>query len=144
MEVEVLNKMSNEQIGVLILQLDESSVDVPRGNTVCREWKTTSKSGYIKKSVRGNSFYVHRLALFIGTMTPPQEEDLEVSHLCHVKRCIRFDHLSLEPQHVNRSRKTCVLLNKCCGHPPYKNCLLVKKESVCIFQYCFSTRISFL
>ena len=56
---------------------------------------------------------------------------LQVSHLCHKRNCANVEHLSLEPQTVNNSRKSCNKKSKtlppqkktCCGHTGYPDCI---------------------
>lgn len=49
----------------------------------------------------------------------------DVSHLCHNGRCLRLDHLVLEPHAVNTSRQKCVNRGRCLGHGPYPRCMRV-------------------
>lgn len=86
----------------------------------CHEWTgSVNKDGYglyrpcfrgkqIKLTVHRFKFYIHNINIFTS--------DMHVSHLCHNKLCIRLNHLSLEPQSVNNSRKTCALEGQCEGH----------------------------
>lgn len=86
----------------------------------CHEWTgSVNKDGYglyrpcfrgkqIKLTVHGFNFHIHNINIFTS--------DMHVSHLCHNKLCIRLNHLSLEPQSVNNSRKTCALEGQCEGH----------------------------
>ena len=66
---------------------------------------------------------VHRLAYIVhsGSLIPQQ---YDVSHLCHNSLCVNFHHLSLEPHHINNSRKTCSRHKRCMGHGDgYKDCI---------------------
>ena len=51
-------------------------------------------------------------------------QGFHVSHLCHNKKCIKIQHLSLEPAGINLSRKACVSGGRCLGHGDYPLCLL--------------------
>lgn len=64
---------------------------------------------------------VHRFYFFI--QGHHIDKNLHVSHLCHCKICINTQHLSIEPQSVNNSWKTCKSLRRCMGHEPYPQCL---------------------
>lgn len=68
-------------------------------------------------------FKVHRINYFlnIGHSLNPQ---FHVSHLCHNKLCILFEHLSYEPKSVNDSRNICKNNGECIGHRGYKKCIL--------------------
>lgn len=94
----------------------------------CHEWTgPVNKDGYglyrpcfrgkqVKLTVHRFNFYIHNIDIF----TP----DMHVSHLCHNKLCTRLSHLSLEPQSINNSRKTCALEGQCVGHGnPFPRCL---------------------
>ena len=85
--------------------------------------KATNKrngQGYVKCKVRGSQyeFYAHHLAI-IAAQRSVELFDIffeapanagQLSHLCHSTRCIRADHLIIEPASVNLDR------NKCRGH----------------------------
>lgn len=49
---------------------------------------------------------------------------MDLSHRCHLKKCINIEHLSYEPKYVNYQRKTCVDEKKCFGHETYLACIL--------------------
>ena len=40
-------------------------------------------------------------------------DNLDVSHLCHIKHCINPDHLTFEPHSKNMSRDTCFKNGSC-------------------------------
>ena len=73
---------------------------------------------------------VHRLSFVLSQgqdMFEMPPRDLDASHLCHNKTCIRPEHISLEPKSTNSQRKNCVSQGKCLGHDPYPKCFLELK-----------------
>ena len=71
----------------------------------------------------------HILQYFAQTGLTPYKGVIDISHLCHQPRCIRFDHLSREPHKVNEQRKDCKRSGICEGHRDehhlqYKKCIL--------------------
>lgn len=66
---------------------------------------------------------VHRLVFYIQTNFTDMKTR-HVSHICHKRNCIKFEHLSLEPVNVNNKRKSCSLNGECIGHYGYKSCIL--------------------
>jgi hypothetical protein len=64
----------------------------------------------------------HRLSymVFHQTLELGQESQMEVSHLCHVKRCVNPNHLVLEPHYSNMSRQACKISKFCLKtHTPH-------------------------
>ena len=68
-------------------------------------------------------FYVHRLMYMLYNKVQYIDPVAgECSHLCHEPRCVRIDHLILEPHATNSQRNHCHLEGKCTGlHTP--NCI---------------------
>ena len=94
----------------------------------CIVWKgTKDKDGYgeTRLQFRGKrvKVRVHRLLFYIQTNCTDISK-LHISHLCHNKACITFEHLSSEPARINNERKSCVLNGECSGHYGYKSCIL--------------------
>ena len=102
-----------------------------RGEGDCILWTgSCDRYGYGRKKVTWG-FEVkkmestHRLAYMVShnlTELPRENESgdfMEVSHLCHRKRCINPDHLVFEPHSVNMSRASC-FIHCCCSleHSP--------------------------
>lgn len=85
------------------------------------------KDGYgtFRFQFRGRRVKVlaHRLTFYIQSGFVDMK-NLHISHLCHNRACIRYNHLSLEPVAVNNKRKTCVLNGECVGHYGFKSCIL--------------------
>jgi len=82
----------------------------------CRLWVGEhDRYGYgvLRATVAGKRihFLAHRLAFFLhflGTMI--LTDTMNVSHICHNKKCIKVEHLSYEPQSVNN--RAHLILNK--------------------------------
>ena len=94
----------------------------------CYVWKgSKDRDGYgmIQFQFRGKRVKVraHRLVYYIRSGFIDLK-NLHVSHLCHNKSCINFEHLSLEPHDTNNKRKTCILNGECIGHCGYRSCIL--------------------
>ena len=72
------------------------------------------------------TIYAHRLIYMLNTKQFELPKDMQVSHKCHNRRCINMQHLSLEPQYVNRDREQCreLIPVRCKTHFPYDNCIL--------------------
>lgn len=58
---------------------------------------------------------------------------LDVSHLCHNRRCVLPEHLTAESREENNYRKACVSAGQCAGHGDKPACLLHLKR----FASCF-------
>lgn len=73
--------------------------------------KTPNEQRYVKTKLRGGSrteFYIHHLV--VRASGELINRALEVSHLCHNKRCINPEHLIQETQEYNRSRQPCAIM----------------------------------
>lgn len=93
----------------------------------CHIWRgAVNKDGYgiYRPSLRGKQLKVtvHRFIYYIHNMDR-FDKQLHISHLCHNKQCVNISHLSMEPQSVNNSRKTCVAEGQCTGHGTHGGCL---------------------
>ena len=68
----------------------------------CLLWSGTTTKGYGTMSIRNRSAYVHRLMyeLFVGPIPP----ELEIDHLCRVRRCAAPAHLEAVPHRENMVR----------------------------------------
>ena len=96
--------------------------------------KEARDNGYVYISLRTpwhanpTTTTVHRAAKMLQQHTIFLEKKLDASHLCHNGKCYRLSHISLEPRHINLSRRLCVAANQCQGHGDddgsYPNCLL--------------------
>lgn len=68
-----------------------------------------SEARYVKAKVTGHGrdeFYVHHLV--IRSKGELVDQAMQVSHLCHQKRCITVDHIIQETGEANRARQMCV------------------------------------
>lgn len=88
-----------------------------------------NKYGYSVHRIMHNhkrvSLPVHRITYFLLDPSRPLDPNLHVSHLCHVKRCVNSEHLSLEPCKINNHRRKCKSEGECTGHHGFKCCILV-------------------
>lgn len=105
----------------------------------CTVWsKALNTSGYPTKKFRlpnypiPKNILVSRLLFSFATGTVlggQYSEGLQMSHLCHNKKCLNLDHLNLEPRGINNLRRSCVWGGACSGHVTldgrtYPQCLL--------------------
>lgn len=103
------NSLSPEQIHALygeILKFCSTAEDQQ-----CKIYTGTIQGGYgiISKTIHGRRYraYAHRIVIFHHSGVTSLPSGSEVSHLCHNKRCINIDHLSVEPHAVNNTRIHC-------------------------------------
>ena len=68
----------------------------------------------------------HRFMYMLHFNVTDLPGSMDVSHLCHNSLCINPLHLSLEPKHVNASRKMCTstIPLHCLHHDDYSDCIL--------------------
>lgn len=110
--------------------LANSELYGPRGCLLCKLGGERSKYSSLtvtfpwnkkKKTVKSHRF---SYMLFVQNFDIPT--DMHVSHRCHNNRCVNAEHLSLEPDHVNKDRQICrgIFPVHCKKHPPYQDCLL--------------------
>ena len=95
----------------------------------CLIWKGgTMKNGYpairVKRlyqpafSISGHQFaYFLQKDRFLDTR-------LEISHRCHNKLCVNYQHLSQETRSTNGHRNTCKTSGTCSGHGHFQDCIL--------------------
>ena len=121
-------QLPNHELVVDILyKLKEKSSQVGP----CCLWNgPTDRDGYgvQRITVRAGcrlKFRVHRMSFFLLSPTfRPLDPKHHVSHLCHNKLCLKLDHLSYEPAHINNARKVCQSTGECTGHRGYARCRL--------------------
>ena len=67
----------------------------------------------------------HRFAFMLHYKKFDLSKNVHVSHLCHNCRCVNPEHLSYEPDHVNKDRQVCrgTVPLHCRKHEPYEDCL---------------------
>ena len=98
------------------------------GGVGCLLWNGDKASRYGRKRFgfpgrARKASYVHRIAYQLSRCVVELPTHLEVSHLCHQKRCIFPPHLTLEERRVNQDRRKCMRQNLCTkDHAPY--CIL--------------------
>ena len=110
-------------------KLAENSIEAP--NTTCLLWTGTTRResskiyGVINVLIGGRwrVMHVHRVAYYCREHNIVSSS-LDISHLCHNALCIRGEHLSAEPHHVNNNRQVCLSKGECMGHRPYADCIL--------------------
>jgi hypothetical protein len=71
---------------------------------------------------------VHRLVFFLHESRYLSPE-MHVSHICHVKNCITYTHLSYESQRINNNRMKCRNDGYCHGHFAYPSCFCEVRSS---------------
>ena len=84
-------------------------------NGSCTEFKgSTDRYGYGRMKVNWQNgadpvmVGTHRLCFMIrNKIVPSNMPEGDVSHICHNKLCIKYDHLVLEPAHINKEREHC-------------------------------------
>lgn len=133
----------------------------PIGERGCLEWmKKKSKSGYgsVQLTLPGQSkkrlhTTIHRAAYMLKKHEiniPKYDNDnnqLDVSHLCHNAWCVNTEHLVLEPHFINSERTMCKTSNNCIGHTP--ECMVeVCFVNILLYFYlictCRNTKFNFL
>ncbi len=82
--------------------------------------------GELRFMFRGTKLYmkVHRLVYSLNNPHLVLSPDINVSHICHNSQCVKYEHLSYEPQSVNNQRQICRNNGECCGHYGFKDCIL--------------------
>lgn len=102
----------------------------PSGTLNCMLWNSAvSSKGYpvfylsLKNPRARFTLKVARALIYLERNCAPLCAHLQVSHLCHQKRCLNRDHIRLEQPCLNILRKNCFENGKCLGHGRYENCL---------------------
>jgi hypothetical protein len=121
------NVASEIQVNDLKKFLDERSFVNEKG---CKIWLGAvdrDHYGVARVTIKDKRirFAAHRLMYYLSLdgkflLNP----SMHVSHICHVKTCINFNHLSYEPPIVNNNRMVCKNSGECIGHHGYKGCIL--------------------
>lgn len=95
----------------------------------CDIWQgRQDRSGYgeLRFSFREKNvcLKIHRVVYALRNPGIVLSRNWHVSHLCHNRQCVTYQHLSYEPQAINNNRKVCNNNGECSGHYGYRNCLL--------------------
>lgn len=104
--------------------LKKSSLKVdfcdPPLNT-CIVWDGAADiNGYSRMVFQNKEYRAHRLAFMVYNKVIDIDTQVEISHLCHVKKCINPLHLALETNLVNLSRRACHQAKTCFkSHTPH-------------------------
>lgn len=86
----------------------------------------SNKYKNVTLSLRGQRITVtlHRLNYWVSRdMDPNFDLGKDVSHLCHERACVKWEHLNIETRSVNNKRKSCVQMGFCSGHDPEPDCV---------------------
>ena len=107
--------------------------EVGGGSKGCDIWHSKlDKDGYpIKKVTWPHKFpkkakwvRVQRLIVMIYLHVEELPQEIEISHLCHERACVKFDHLNIESRSINLQRIACCTTKKCKGHDNEPDCIL--------------------
>ena len=77
-------------------------------------------------TIRGEKIFVkhHCLSYWISKDFPSDLDlNLDISHLCHLRSCVKICHLHQEARIVNNSRKKCFAQMHCVGHESAPDCV---------------------
>jgi hypothetical protein len=96
----------------------------------------TGPMKYLKEGTYGRFYYTdlngvykdmtaHRAMYMFKSNLYELDPHMHVSHICHVKKCVSFFHLSYEPACINNARIQCLNNKVCNGHPGYPDCIFV-------------------
>lgn len=120
-----LTQLTNAEKDKLLHRLQWGSVEIGG----CLVWQRgLDNDGYGRlryKHRKGHklSLRAHRVMYYIKTDCRPLSPLEHISHRCHNKKCVKFEHLSRELAEINMKRNACRKRGKCGGHGPYKKCL---------------------
>ena len=125
MNNEIVKSLTDAEKKSIVTRIETGLVSSPNGHLTI-DGKEANSYSRVRIFLRGQSTLVlrHRMAYLIYNQFTPLPEHLQVSHLCHLRSCVKTDHLSLEPPAVNNSRKNCNVAKRCSGHAPdYPPCV---------------------
>ena len=77
-------------------------------------------------TIRGEKIFVkhHCLSYWISKDFPSEFDlNLDISHLCHLRSCVKISHLHQESRSLNNSRKGCFSQRLCIGHESAPDCV---------------------
>ena len=124
--VRLVQKLTVDKKKIILRKIREKSQDDDVG---CCLWTRPVKEKKYPKmtiTVNGDRSYpnVSSLVYFLSGNLNVPEGTFHISHLCHVKKCVRREHLSLERHYVNKARDTCKKKGTCSGHGELQNCIV--------------------
>ena len=96
----------------------------------CKVWSGAKNScGYPQTKVKDPligkiTVSVHRLIFSFLSGNDLGLPGCQVSHLCHNKACINYEHLNFEPAATNSQRNICLQSRTCVGHGDQPRCIL--------------------
>lgn len=146
-EVKV-HEITNQEVRSLQALMDKTMYQelMPDTQTACHMFKTGRSDGAVGTKTRkgyavlgrgkgrAGKIYAHQVAYAAawGVNSLPADRKHHVSHLCHNKLCVNVEHLTVEPDHYNRSRNYCPyrILCRCCEGERYH--MLCKHRPRCL------------
>ena len=118
-----LSKMTPTERRILQKQIEEGDNVHPMTRKFCLMYITKGKkTGYGTVSTPYGPVDAHRAVYYGHHANETPHDEVEISHRCHNKRCVRIDHLVAESHSENCQRKICHKkgTSGCLGHtgPP--------------------------
>ena len=125
--VRLVRKLTGAKKQIILDKIRVQSQDDEKG---CCLWTSPVKEKKYPKmtiSVRGGRSWhsVHCLVYFLSGNPNIPTGKYHISHLCHEKKCVRREHLSLERPHVNKQRDNCKKEGTCFGHGDLHKCIVM-------------------
>lgn len=127
MSETVFNASLTENEKVTIRQRVRSGCELSAKGHLVVDGVEKDQYSRVRIYLRGKSYMVNRAkaCIFADNDFAPLPQDLQVSHLCHVKNCVLKEHLTMESASLNNSRKKCVESQVCLGHSEAPNCIFL-------------------
>ena len=122
--IEFENKCRPDRSGCLLWVGGSSSTSQIR--------RLCSSYPQVKFTEKGSvhTYSAHEVCYFFSTGQVPIRNVIDISHLCHNLRCVRFTHLTREPHNVNMERLTCKRTRYCHGHGDLPSCIFSHRVSL--------------
>ena len=123
-------KMEKELDFDKYLMILQTNIDISSGDVECMLYDRRLSVLTVRSGENileyGKFIYVtsHRAMYMCIKQISFIPRNYKISHLCHNSRCIRPDHLNIEPHAINMERLRCThsLPKKCLGHEIYPDC----------------------
>lgn len=99
--------------------------------------RTTEGYGRMRYTVPGENVEretsAHRMAKMVEMRDLNAGNELDASHLCHNKICVRPEHIHFENTLINNARRACVNRGQCSRHPSrngefFPDCMLMLRR----------------